>query len=152
MTQFKAEVLEDIEGNRLMVKTVDSGTFGLKAASPGETPEFRSTGKLTKGQVVTVTIKDNPVWSAEAGEDIATGDTIGAGEGGTAIKSDEGFGYATATTKAGETVDVVRTSSGGTEGNKGPTGDPGPVGNKGPDGDPGPTGDKGPDGDPAPTE
>lgn len=173
MTKFKSTVSEDIEANRLMIKTRARSLFGLSVAQAGDTPEFRSTGKLKEGQEVTVTIKDAISWDVEAGEDIESGADVGVGEGGTAVESEDSFGYAVNSAKTGEKVEVVRVSSSGRAGEKGPTGDPGPVGGKGsdgdagakgpvgdqgpvgekgPTGDPGPDGNKGPDGDPAPTE
>src|SRR5690625_7987485 len=69
MTRFKATVSEDVEANRLMVKSVSEGLIGLSIAQPGDTPEFRSTGKLLEGQEVTVTIKGANSWNIEAGGD-----------------------------------------------------------------------------------
>lgn len=167
MVTFKATVTEDIEANRLMVKSNSKGLFGLSAAKAGDAPEFRSTGKLTEGQEVTVTIKDAISWDVEAGEAITAGANVGIGVGGTAVESEVSFGYATHSAEAGEVVSVVRVSSGGGAGEKGPTGDKGAtgtagatggkgpdgdkgaVGEKGPIGEKGPTGDKGPAGDPA---
>src|SRR5690625_525804 len=150
MTKFKATISEDIEANRLMVRSENGGSFVLTVAQSGDAPQFRSTGKLTEGQEVTVTIKDDIAWNVEAGGDIEAGADVGVGEGGTAVESDDSFGYATHSTEVGSVVEVVRTSSGGGAGEKGPRGDAGPVGRQGPAGDAGakgPTGDKGPDGD-----
>src|SRR5690625_1823525 len=112
MTTFKATVSEDIESNRLMVKSRTMSLFGLSAARPGDTPEFRSTGKLLEGQEVTVTIKGAISWDVEAGEEITAGADVGVGEGGTAVESEDSFGYATHSANAGEAVEVVRVSSG----------------------------------------
>src|SRR5690625_2156985 len=149
MAKFKAVVSENIEANRLMVKSRSRGLFGLSDAQSGDTPEFRSTGKLKEGQEVTVTIKDAISWEVEAGEEITAGADVGVGEGGTVVESDDRSTHAIKSVKTGEVVVVVRISSCGT-GGKGPTGDPGPTGKPGPDGDPGPDGKPGPVGDPVP--
>src|SRR5690625_1755498 len=128
MAKFKALVSEDIEANRLMVKSRARGLFGLSVAKSGDIPAFRSTGKLQEGQEVTVTIKDAISWDVEAGEDITAGADVGVGEGGTVVESDDSFGYAIKSVEAGDVVEVVRTTSGGGVGEKGPTGDPGPDG------------------------
>jgi len=163
MTRFKATVSEDIQANRLMVKSNSKGIFGLSVAKSGDTPEFRSTGKLKEGQEVTVTVKDNISWDVEAGEDIDPGANVGVGEGGTVVASGDSFGYAVKSAKTGEVVEIVRVSSGGS-GEKGPKGDTGPQGpagkdgaqgpkgDKGEAGPAGPKGDKGDPGEPAPTE
>jgi len=171
MAKFKAIVSEDIEANRLMVKSRNRGLFGLSVAQSGDTPEFRSTGKLKGGQEVTVTIKDAISWDVEAGEDITAGADVGVGEGGTVVESEDSFGYAIKSAKTGEVVEVVRVSSGsggagekgpkgdvgpqgpaGKDGAQGPKGEPGAQGPKGEAGPAGPKGDKGDPGEDAPTE
>src|SRR5690625_5582564 len=87
MTRFKATVSEDVEANRLMVKSVSEGLIGLSIAQPGDTPEFRSTGKLLEGQEVTVTIKGANSWNIEAGGDIEAGADVGVGDDGKDRKS-----------------------------------------------------------------
>src|SRR5690625_853488 len=149
MSKYKAVVSEDIEANRLMIKSRSRGLFGLSVARSGDTPEFRSTGKLKEGQEVTVTIKDAISWDVEAGEDITAGADVGVGEGGTVVESDDSFGYAVKSAKPGEKVEIVRVFSGGS-GEKGPKGDPGPAGKDGKDGAKGETGPQGPKGETGP--
>lgn len=134
MARFKATVTEDIDGNRLLVKSENGGRINLAMATSGDSPQFVSTGNLEEGQEVTVVIKDSPSWIVEAGSEIKTGDEIGVGEGGTAIASDDGFGYAVNDAEEGELVEVIRQGLGGS---KGPKGDQGPEGPQGPKGDPG---------------
>src|SRR5690625_4241431 len=106
MTRFKATVSEDVEANRLMVKSVSEGLIGLSIAQPGDTPEFRSTGKLLEGQEVTVTIKGANSWNIEAGGDIEAGADVGVGDDGMAIESEDSFGYATRSASAGDKIEV----------------------------------------------
>src|SRR5690625_866012 len=149
MTSFKALVTEDVPRNRLLSKSGVSNVT-LSITLPGETPEFRSTGSLKQGRIVTVKFNNKPSWNVLAEEDIPAGSSVEVGNGGMVIPSKDGFGYVLEDVEAGRVATVIRSGSGGSEGEKGPTGDPGPDGNKGPDGDPGPDGNKGPDGDPGP--
>src|SRR5690625_3748999 len=158
MTSFKALVTEDVPRNRLLSKSGVSNVT-LSITLPGETPEFRSTGSLKQGRIVTVKFNNKPSWNVLAEEDIPAGSNVEVGNDGMVIPSEDGFGYVLEDVEAGRVATVIRSGSGGSEGEKGPTGDPGPTGTpgpdgepgpQGPDGDPGPDGNKGPDGDPGP--
>ncbi len=151
MTSFKALVTQDVPANRLLTKSgVNNVTLSI--TSPGETPDFRSTGFLNQGRIVTVKITDKPSWNVLAEEDIPAGSNVEVGTDGMVVPSDTGFGYVLEDVEAGKVATVIRSGTGATgekgpRGDKGPDGDPGP---QGPEGEKGPTGDKGPDGDKGP--
>ncbi|WP_162986298.1 collagen-like protein [Virgibacillus sp. Bac332] len=144
MSTFKAIVTEDVQANRLLSMTGGNGAPHLAITVAGESPDFVSTGELTENQVVTVTMKDKPIWNVEAGEDLSAGQFVEVGEGGVLIASDtEGIGYVTDAIKTGEVARLVRQSSGGERGSQGPAGPQGPQGEQGPAGSKGAKGDKG---------
>src|SRR5690625_7423304 len=88
-----------------MVKSVSEGLIGLSIAQPGDTPEFRSTGKLLEGQEVTVTVKGANSWNIEAGGDIEAGADVGVGDDVMAIESVDRFGDATRADSACDNID-----------------------------------------------
>lgn len=140
MRDFKALVKEDVPGNRLLsIKSETQsgeGVLILAVTEPGGTPDFRSTGELKKDTEVFVTMKNDPVWNVEAGEDLTAGTNVAAGENGVVVAGD-GFGYVAESVKAGEIAKVVRKGGAGERGPRGPQGPEGPQGPKGPKGDPG---------------
>ncbi|MFP7287989.1 hypothetical protein SFC15_17380 [Shouchella clausii] len=120
--QFRAVVTEDVQPNRLLSLSGGNGLPSISITPPGGTPDFKSTGVLKANQQVIVTLKNDPIWGVEAGEDLSAGTYVEVGENGLAVASEsEGFGYVAAAVQAGEVAQVVRKSSG----EKGPKGDPG---------------------------
>lgn len=176
MTKFRAVMSADVAENRLLVKSVTDGEITLDIAVEGDTPDFATTTKLAKDDVVVVSITGKQTLRAEASEAITKGDTVGVGADGTVVKSDSGFGYAVTNAEDGEVVAIVRNASAGAKGErgergeKGDKGDPftyddftaeqldslkgekGDKGEKGEQGERGEKGEKGEKGDPAPTE
>ena len=57
MTQFKAIVTQDVAANRLLSLSGGNGVPTISITELGGTPDFRSTGPLTEGQEVYVTIR-----------------------------------------------------------------------------------------------
>lgn len=121
MTTFEAKVTEQIPANRLValggVNTegdVEVGweTIYLKLAEAGWTPDFVSNSDLEKGQVVKVTIKDNPTWTAEASERIPAGTLVQADVDGCVknYRPEDGshIGYSIHSAEDGELVTFVR--------------------------------------------
>ncbi len=162
MAKFNAKVTEPVKANRLLTFSNDEdGNAQLSVAEEGGSPDFFSVRELDKDEDVTVNVKGDTYWYIEAGEDLASGQLVEIGEGGTVVPSESGVGYVVNAVKSGNLAQLIRTSGAGSvgeqgprgeRGEKGPTGDKGPDGDQGPVGEKGPTGDKGPDGDPAPTE
>ena len=151
MGTFRALVTESVEANRLLSMAGGNGIPQISITEPGGSPDFRSTGGIAADTEITVTLKNNPVWQVEAGEDLSAGTYVEVGTGGVLVASEnEGIGYVTEEVAEGGLAKLVRKSSGG-EGMQGPQGakgDPGEPGPKGDPGDPGPKGDKGDKGDP----
>lgn len=143
MSTFRALVTEDVQPNRLLSLAGGNGIPTISITPPGGSPDFRSTGELKAEQVVTVTLRNDPVWQVEAGEDLTAGTYVQVGESGVVVASEEGFGYVAEAVQAGELAKVVRKSSGGGSGPQGPQGPQGPKGDPGPEGPAGPKGDKG---------
>lgn len=151
MTNFKAKVTEDVQPNRLLSLSGGNGIPTISITTPGETPDFKSTGELKAESEVTVTLKNEPVWEIEAGEDLSAGSTVKVGDGGTIVLAEgAGIGYVAEAVGAGELAKLVRKGSGGTgeQGPAGPKGDKGDKGDPGAAGAQGPKGDKGDKGDP----
>lgn len=150
MTTFKALVTEAVEANRLLSLQGGNGTPTISVTEEGGIPDFRSTGSIEADTEVTVTLKNNPIWQVEAGEDLNAGSYVEVGEGGVIVSSEsEGIGYVAEAVEEGELAKLVRKASGG-EGTQGPRGPEGPEGPQGPKGDPGeqgPAGEQGPKGD-----
>lgn len=146
MTTFRALVTEDVEGNRLLSMAGGNGIPQISVTEVGGSPDFRSTGPIAADTEITVTLKNNPVWSVEAGEDLSAGTYVEIGTGGVLVASDgEGIGYVSEEVAEGGLAKLVRKASGG-EGTQGPAGPEGPQGPKGDKGDPGIQGDPGPEG------
>lgn len=159
MAKFNAKVTESVKANRLLSLSNDeNGRAQISVAEAGGTPDFFSVRDMERDEDVTVNIKGDKVWYIETGEDLASGQKVEIGEGGTVVPSESGIGYVVNAVKSGSLAQLIRTSGAGEQGpkgergEKGPTGDKGPDGDQGPEGEKGPTGDKGPDGDPAPTD
>ncbi|WP_407901319.1 hypothetical protein [Halalkalibacterium halodurans] len=152
MSTFRALVTEDVQPNRLLSLAGGNGVPSISITTPGGSPDFRSTGELKAEQVVIVTLRNDPVWQVEAGEDLSAGTYVEVGDDGVVVSSQgEGFGYVAEAVQAGDLAKVVRKSSGsgpqGPQGPQGPKGDPGP---EGPEGPQGPKGDKGDQGEQGP--
>ena len=141
MSTFKALVMEEVQGNRLLSLEGGNGIPKIKVTEAGGTPDFRSTGAIKAGAEVTVTLKNNPVWQVEAGEDLSAGSYVEVGAGGVIVASSdgEGVGYVAEATEEGKVAKLVRKASGG-------AGERGPQGPQGPQGPAGPKGDDGADG------
>jgi hypothetical protein len=145
MTTFRSLVTEDVEPNRLLSLSGGNGVPEISITEAGGNPDFRSTGPLMAETEVTVTIRNNPIWQVEAGEDIGAGSYVEVGAGGVIVASDDtGIGYVAESVNAGGIAKLVRQASGGS-GERGPQG---PPGEQGPPGDPGPQGEPGAQGDP----
>lgn len=121
MTTFEAKVTEHIPANRLVglggVNTegdIEAGweTIYLKLAETGWTPDFVSNADLEEGQIVKVTIKDNPTWTAEASERIPAGTLVQSDADGRVknYRQEDGshIGYSTHSAEVGELVTFVR--------------------------------------------
>lgn len=153
MTTFLAFITQDVPGNRLLSLTGGNGVPAISITEPGGNPDFRSSGELEAETEVTVTLKNNPVWDVEAGEELPAGTYVEVGEGGTVVAAeDTGIGYVAEAVKVGEVAKLVRQANGGSgergpQGPVGPKGDKGDTGEQGPQGEPGPKGDKGNKGD-----
>lgn len=153
MTLLIAKATEASEANRLLTLTHDEEDNPLLAVTKaGESPDFVSTTPLEVDQEVRVKVKGLSTLKVEAGGTIKMGAEVKVGAGGTVVSGKaDSIGYVTNAVTKGDIAELVRKSSSGGAGDKGPTGevgDKGPIGEKGPVGDKGPTGDKGPDGDP----
>jgi len=152
MATFKASVTEDVKVRRLLSLTGGNGTPELSITEEGGSPDFVSTTELKSDTEVNVTMKNNPVWLVEAGEDLTAGTYVEVGEGGVIIASEStGIGYVAEAVEEGDTAQLVRQASGG-GGEQGPKGDPGPKGEPGADGKDGATGPAGKDAEPQFTE
>ncbi len=146
MSTFKAIVTEDVQANRLLSLSGGNGVPTISITEAGGTPNFRSTGELKAESEVTVTLKNNPVWDVEAGEDLSAGQYVEVGEGGVLVASEStGIGYVAEDVEEGDTTKLIRQAGGGS-GERGPKGDPGPKGEPGADGKDGATGPAGKDG------
>ncbi|WP_253288850.1 hypothetical protein [Amphibacillus sp. MSJ-3] len=149
MSTFKALVTEDVAPNRLLSLAGGNGVPKISITPAGGTPDFRSTGALSADSEVTVTLKNNPVWQVEAGEDLSAGTYVEVGEGGVLVASEStGIGYVAEAVEEGGLAKLVRKASGGAgeRGPQGPKGDKGEPGEKGPKGDKGDPGADGKDG------
>lgn len=141
MTTFQAFVTQDVPSNRLLSLTGGNGVPAISITEPAGTPDFRSSGELTAETEVTVTLKNNPVWDVEAGEDLPAGTYVEVGEAGVVVAAeDTGIGYVAEAVEAGEVSKLVRQANGGS-GERGPQGPAGPKGDKGNKGDKGDPGD-----------
>ncbi|GAF63644.1 hypothetical protein BTS2_0535 [Bacillus sp. TS-2] len=146
MSQFKAIVTQNVPANRLLSLSGGNGVPTISITEPGGIPDFRSTGALTEGQEVDVTINNAPIWQVEAGETLEAGAYVEVGENGVIVASDNGgIGFLAEPVEEGQTARVVRKSTNVGDGVQGP---PGPQGEPGPQGPPGTDGAQGPKGDP----
>lgn len=142
MTKMKAIAQGAIPKNRLLVlegTTEDGSKAIIRLANAGESADFISKQDIEDGQEVTITIKGNPVWAAEAGGEIAVGDMVGVAAGGKVVTDAGGSGYAVQAAVEGDLARFVRGSSGvpGPQGPEGPQGPKGDKGDKGDQGEPG---------------
>ena|SRR5699024_2290445 len=143
MTEFKAIVIEDVEANRLLSLEGGNGIPQISVTEAGGTPDFRSTGAIKADAEVKVTLKNNPVWFVEAGEDLDAGSFVEVGEEGVLVTAEStGIGYVAESVEEGGIAKLVRKASGGI-GERGPQG---PKGDKGDKGEPGADGKDGADG------
>lgn len=121
MHSFKAKAVEDIPANRLIALgginsegDPEAGweTIYLIPCRLGWIPDFVSNRELKKGEWVTVTIKNNPIWEAEAAEDLPAGTAIQCTEDGRVkhyVPADGNhIGCTLHSVKAGETVKFFR--------------------------------------------
>lgn len=116
--KLTAIVQGDIPAHRLVCLTrptdADDNTIYIRLAMERERPDFYSREELKDGAEVPVTIKGNPVWMAEAAEDIPAGYSIEAGPDGKVVKMatnpagapghEATIGYTLHAVKAGEVV------------------------------------------------
>lgn len=116
--QFKAIASEKIPAYRLLCLRgagSDDGSIAyIRLALAKERPDFFSREEIADGKEITVTIKGNKVWEAEAGEDIPAGTSIVTGEGGKVyemnnvdVDSGSTIGYTLHEVKAGEVAKFV---------------------------------------------
>ena len=149
MATFKASVTENVKVRRLLSLAGGNGIPKLSITKEGGSPDFVSTTELKSDTEVNVSMKNNPVWSVEAGEDLSAGQYVEVGEGGVIVASEStGIGYVAEAVDEGGTAKLVRQASG----EQGPKGDPGPKGEPGADGKDGATGPAGKDAEPQFTE
>jgi hypothetical protein len=131
MSSFDAIVTQDIPANRLLSMTGGNGAPHISITAPGGNPDFVSTGELKANQTVVVSMKDNPIWKVEAGEDLKAGQHVEVGADGVIVASDgEGIGFVSDEVSAGGLAKLVRAGKVGPQGpkgNPGPKGDPGEV-------------------------
>ena len=77
--------------NRLLSLSGGNGVPTISITELGGTPDFRSTGPLTEGQEVYVTINNAPIWQVESGQVLEAGAYVEVGENGVIVAS-EGTG------------------------------------------------------------
>lgn len=128
MSSFIALVTEDVQANRLLSLSGGNGVPEISITAAGGTPDFRSNGDIEADTKVNVTLKNNPVWDVEAGEDLSAGAYVEVGENGVIVASDDtGIGYVAEAVEAGEVAKLIRKVSG----ERGPQGPPGADGSDG---------------------
>src|SRR5690625_5257792 len=121
MTRFNAKVVEDIPAHRLIALgginrdgNPEEGweTVYLILSDKGWIPDMVSTGNLNNGEIVSVTINNNPIWKVEAAADLPAGTLVQSTEDGRVkhYVPDDGnhIGYTTHSVKAGDVVTIVR--------------------------------------------
>lgn len=121
MTTFEAKVIENIPANRLIGLgginadgNPDEGweTIYLKLSELGWIPDLVSTKELTEGEMVSVIIKDDPIWKVEAGEDLPAGTAVQCTEDGRVkhyVPADGNhIGFTTHSVVTGDVVTIVR--------------------------------------------
>ncbi|BBN99163.1 head fiber protein [Sporolactobacillus terrae] len=105
---FKATATADIAANHLISKTVTDTGITLAPTAAGAVPDYFATNAIKEGDEVSVTVSRPAAWNIVAGVAVKLGDSIAAGEGGTAVTGDEGaFGYAANAAAEGELVTVI---------------------------------------------
>lgn len=144
MATFKASVTEDVKVRRLLSLVGGNGIPELSITEEGGSPDFVSTTELKADTEVNVTMKNNPVWLVEAGEDLTAGTYVDVGKDGVIVASESGgIGFVAELVEEGDTAKLVRSSSGGEQGPQGPDGPKGDPGEDGKDGATGPAGKDG---------
>lgn len=121
MTTFEAKVIENIPANRLIGLgginadgNADEGweTVYLIKSRLGWIPDLVSTKELTEGEMAIVTIKDDPIWKVEAGEDLPAGTAVQCTEDGRVkhyVPADGNHvGFTTHSVVTGDVVTIVR--------------------------------------------
>lgn len=138
--RMKAIAQGAIPKNRLLVlegTNEDGSKAVIRLANAGENAHFISKQDIEDGQEVTITIKGNPIWAAEAGGEISVGDIVAVSDDGKVVADNDGSGYAVEAAEEGDLVHFVRGGVPGPQGPPGPEGPQGPQGPKGDKGDPG---------------
>lgn len=116
---IRAIAHEAIPENRLLCLIRPTGSddnkIYLRLAMAKEKPDFFSRKELAKDDEVGISIQGNPVWQAEAAEDIPAGISLSTADGGKVAKLVPGdtntesyIGYSLHAAKAGEVVKFVR--------------------------------------------
>lgn len=121
MAHFNAKVVEDIPAHRLIALgginrdgNPEEGwdTVYLILSRKGWIPDMISTRKLDNGEVVNVTINNNPIWKVEAAADLPAGTLVQSTDDGRVkhYVPDDGnhIGYTTHPVKSGDVVTIVR--------------------------------------------
>ncbi|MEN2467942.1 head fiber protein [Ornithinibacillus sp. JPR2-1] len=128
MSTFRALVTEEVAAYRLLSLSGGNGITELSITAVGGTPDFVSVKTLKADEQVIVTMKNNPVWEVEAGEDLTAGQHVEVGANGVIVASEgEGIGFVAEAVSSGDIAKLVRQASGvpGPQGPKGDKGDPG---------------------------
>src|SRR5690625_5897635 len=85
MANIKAKAVETIPANRLLALAgIDSNgnpnegwkTVYIKTSELGWIPDFVTSGEIEEESEVTITIRDNPVWSVEAAQNLPAGTLV----------------------------------------------------------------------------
>lgn len=115
---IRAIASEAIPKNRLLCLTktgVPDNEIHLRLAKAKERPDFFTRKELAKDDEVGISIQGNPVWQAEAAEDIPAGISLSTADGGKVAKMVAGdtntesyIGYSLHAAKEGEVVKFVR--------------------------------------------
>jgi hypothetical protein len=121
LATFKAKVTQDIPANRLVgLGGIDTEgnreegweTVYLIPSKLGWIPDLVSTGDLKEGDEVNVTIKNNPIWTVEAAENIPAGTLVQCADDGRVknYHTTDGMyiGFTTHSAQAGEKISFVR--------------------------------------------
>lgn len=119
--KFNAKVVEEIPANRLIgLGGINSGgdteegweTVYLIKSKLGWIPDLVSVKALEQGEVVEVTIKDEPIWKVETAEKLPAGTAVQCTEDGRVkhyVPADGNhIGFTTHSAEAGEVVTIVR--------------------------------------------
>lgn len=119
--KFNAKVIEDIPANRLIglggvnsEDNIEEGweTVYLIKSRLGWIPDLVSTKALEQGEVVEVTIKNEPIWHVETAERLPAGTVVQCTEDGRVkhyVPADGNhIGYTTHSVEVGEIATIVR--------------------------------------------